>query len=67
MQFSYESISGKYEIFWKWIKFTRFKLIAIIQYGCEAEIILPNRMSHNVKEGTYNYECDIDRNIYSPF
>ena len=24
-------------------------------------------MSHNVKEETYNYECDIDRNIYSPF
>ena len=67
MNFSYESISGKYEISWKWIELTRFKLIVTIPYGCEAEIILPNGMSHNVKEGTYNYECDIDRNIYSPF
>ena len=63
---SFESISGKYEIFWKWID-TRFNLIVTIPYGCEAEIILPNGVVHNVNEGKYNYECDIDRYIYSPF
>ena len=66
IKFSFESISGKYEISWKWID-TRFNLIVIVPYGCEAEIILPNGISHNVNDGKYNYECDIDRKIYCPF
>ena len=66
ISFSYESINGKYEVFWKWID-TRFNLVVTIPYGCEAEIILPNGMSHNVKHGKYNYECDIHKKIYSPF
>ena len=66
MKFSYESISGKYEITWKWLD-KRFNLVVTVPYGCEAEIILPNGISHNVNDGTYNYECDLERNIYSPF
>ena len=66
LDFSYESISGKYEIFWKWLD-TRFSLRVTVPYGCEAEIILPNGISHNVKDGTYNYECDLEKNIYNPF
>ena len=66
INFSYQSISGKYEICWRWID-TRFNLNVTIPYGCQAEIILPNGISHNVQGGKYNYECDINRNIYSPF
>ena len=66
INFSFQSISGKYEIYWKYID-TRFKLTTIIPYGCEAEIILPNGNSYNVKEGKYSYECDINRKIYNPF
>ena len=66
INFSYQSVSGKYEIFWKWID-TRFNLIVTVPYGCQAEIILPNGMVHNVNDGKYNYECDINRNLYSPF
>ena len=66
ISFSYESISGKYEIYWKWID-TRFNLKITIPIGCEAEIILPNGIIHNVKAGIFNYECEINKNIYSPF
>ena len=66
VSFSYESISGKYEIYWKWID-TRFNLKVTIPIGCEAEIILPNGIIHNVKAGIFNYECEINKNIYSPF
>ena len=66
MNYTFESISGKYEIFWKW-KNNKFNLIVTIPYGCEAEIILPNGINHNVKDGKYFYECDINKNIYSSF
>ena len=66
INFSYKSISGKYEIIWKWIN-TKFNLFVIIPYGCEAEIILPNGIIHKVKEGNYTYELDLNKNIYSPF
>ena len=66
IDFSFESISGKYEINWKW-KDDKFYMNIIIPNGCEAEIILPNGKSENVKVGKYNYECKIDKKIYSPF
>ena len=66
MDFSYESISGKYEINWKW-KDDKFYMNIIIPNGCEADIILPNGKFENVKGGKYNYECEIDKEIYSPF
>ena len=67
MTFSYQSISGKYEISWKWTKDNRFNMIFTIPDGCEAEIVLPNGVTHNVKEGRYDYECELTKNIYSPF
>ena len=64
--FSYESISGKYEIMWKWIN-DKFKLNVTIPFGCEAEIILSDEISYNVKDGTYNYEIDINKKLLNPF
>ena len=66
IEFKYESISGKYEIYWKWVD-KKFHLDVIIPFGAEAEIILPNGDKYNVKEGKYHYECDIDKKIYAPF
>ena len=66
INFSYKSISGKYEIYWKWLD-TKFNLTVIIPFGCEAEIILPNGKIYYIKHGKYNYECNINRNIFSPF
>ena len=66
IDFSYESVSGKYEINWKWIG-KKFNLDVNIPYGTEAEIILPNSEKYNVKEGKYHYECDLNKKIYSPF
>ena len=66
IEFKYESISGKYEIYWKWIN-KKFHLDVIIPFGTEAEIILPSGNKYNVKEGKYHYECDIDKKIYAPF
>ena len=31
------------------------------------EIILPNNKRYNINEGNYHYECELDKNIYSPF
>ena len=66
IEFKYESINGKYEIYWKWIN-KKFHLDVIIPFGTEAEIILPSGNKYNVKEGKYHYECDIDKKIYAPF
>ena len=66
IDFSFESISGKYEIYWKWKK-NKFYMNITIPNGCEAEVILPNGEKENVEGGIYNYECEIDKNIYSPF
>ena len=66
IDFSYDSISGKYEIFWKWID-KKFHLDVTIPNGTEAEIELPNGDKFNVKDGKYHYECDIDKKIYAPF
>ena len=67
VDFSFNSVSGKYHISWKW-KDDTFILDFTIPNGCIANITLPNGSTHhNVTEGTYHYECGINRNIYSPF
>ena len=66
IDFSYDSISGKYEIFWKW-KEEKFEMNITIPNGCEAQVILPNGKSENVTGGYYHYECELDKSIYSPF
>ena len=65
INFSFESISGKFEINWKWEN-EKFKLNVVIPNGVEAEIILPNKKSFKVSGGKYDYECEIDKNIYAP-
>ena len=64
--FSFESISGKFEICWK-IQNEKFNLNVVIPNGVEAEIVLPNQKSYKVTEGKYDYECEIEKNIYAPF
>ena len=66
MEFSYNSVSGKYMIFWKWIK-DRFYLDVIIPYGCEAEVILPNNKTFIAFYGEHHFECKLNKDIYSPF
>ena len=66
IDFSYNSISGKYEIFWKW-RDENFEMNVTIPNGCEAEVFLPNGVSENVTGGYYHYECKLDKSIYSPF
>ena len=66
IDFSYDSISGKYEIYWKW-KENKFEMNVTIPNGCEAQIILPNDEKYNVTGGNYHYECELDKKIYCPF
>ena len=66
IDFSYESISGKYKINWKW-KENKFEMNVTIPNGCEAQIVLPNNEEYNVTVGKYHYECELDKKIYRPF
>ena len=66
IEFSYNSISGKYEISWEWIN-KKFSMNVSIPYGSEAEIILPDGISHHINEGKYYFECELSKKIYSPF
>ena len=66
IKFSYESISGKYEINWEWIE-DKFEMNVTIPNGCNAEIVLPNNKRYNINEGNYHYKCELDKNIYCPF
>ena len=66
MKFSYDSISGRYKIYWKWLD-NKFIMNISIPFGTEAEIILPDGQNFNVTGGNYTYECDINKNIYAPF
>ena len=66
IDFSYESVSGKYEINWSW-KEDIFNMNVTIPNGCEAEVILPNGSKFNVTGGNYHYECELSKKIYSPF
>ena len=66
IDFSYDSINGKFKINWKWID-KLFYMNISIPYGIEAKIILPNEKSFNVTGGEYYFECEINEKIYSPF
>ena len=66
INFSYNSISGEYKIFWKW-EGKEFKMNVSIPYGTEATIILPNGEKHIVNEGIHIYRCELDKTIYNPF
>ena len=66
VKFSYESIRGKFEICWK-CQDGKFYLDVMIPIGVEAEIILPDKKSFNVNGGKYNYECEVDSTIFTPF
>ena len=66
IDFSYESVSGKYEISWKWNDI-KFEMNVSIPNGCRAEIILPNGDTHNSSAGKYHYEFELDRSITQPF
>ena len=64
MDFSYDSISGKFEIKWK-CKENKFFLNVTIPNGVEAEIILPNNEKSYLKGGQFNFICNLNKNIYS--
>ena len=67
IKFSYDSVSGKYDISWKYDEF-KFYMNVSIPNGVEALIILPNNTQYNVTtQGEYKYECDIVANIIAPF
>ena len=66
IDFVYDSISGKYKISWNWLH-DKFEINITIPNGCEAEIILPNGKNYKVTGGNYNYKCELDKKIYSPF
>ena len=66
VNFSFDSVSGKFEINWK-CENEKFKLNVVIPNGVEAEIILPNNKNYVVTEGKYEYECEIEKSIYAPF
>ena len=66
IEFSYNSVSGKYEIFWNWLK-DKFYLDISVPYGCEAEVILPNNNSFIILYGKHHFECKLSKQIYSPF
>ena len=66
IDFYYESISGKYEISWKWNNI-KFEMNVTIPNGCNAEIILPNGDIHNATSGKYSYEFNLDKSITNPF
>ena len=66
IEFSYESIMGKYEINWKWNN-NIFDMNITIPYGTEAEVILPNGNKYNLTEGKYHFISEVDKKIYIPF
>ena len=66
INFSYNSISGRYDIYWKWVE-NKFIMNISIPFGTEAEIILPDGQNYNVNGGKYNYECIINKSILAPF
>ena len=60
----YDSISGTYEISWKW-KNNKFEMNVTIPNGCKAKIILPNNKIYYVSSGKYYYKCDLNEKIIS--
>ena len=66
VKFTFDSISGKFEICWK-CKDNKFYLDVVIPNGVVAEIFLPDKKSFNATGGKYNYECELDSKILIPF
>ena len=66
IKFSYDSISGKYEISWKYDEY-KFYLNVSIPNGAMATIILPNNTEFSVGEGDYKFESDMNEKIIAPF
>ena len=66
IEFFYNSINGKFEINWSW-EDDKFDLNVIIPNGVDAEIILPNNEKFNVKGGHFNFTCNLNKKLYSPF
>ena len=66
INFTYNSISGKYSISWNYDE-TKFYMNVTIPNGVEAEIILPNGDNKIVTKGDYHYECELDKSIHSPY
>ena len=65
MDFAYDSISGRYEIKWK-IENNIFYIDIKIPFGCAALVELPDGNKFNIKEGIFNYNCKVDKNILEP-
>ena len=65
MEFSYDSISGKYIINWTFEN-KEFNMDITIPFGCEAFVELPNGNKFFVKHGNYSYKCTVDKNISDP-
>ena len=66
IKFSYNSISGRYGISWRYDE-TKFYINITIPNGATAKIILPDNTEHDVNIGAYQYECNIDQKILTPF
>ena len=66
IEFNYNSIRGKYRIYWRWVN-KKFNMNITIPYGCEADIFLPNGLRYSKKDGNYTFECELNKDIYSPF
>ena len=65
MDFAYDSISGRYEIKWK-IENNIFYIDIKIPFGCAALVELPDGNKFSIKEGIFNYNCKVDKNILEP-
>jgi len=66
INFSYNSISGKYHISWKYDEF-KFYMNITIPNGAQALVILPNKTEYNISQGDYYFESDINEKIIAPF
>ena len=66
VNFSYNSVRGKFVISWKYDE-EMFYINITIPYGVEATIILPDVVEYNVTHGEYKYSCYIDEKIIAPF
>ena len=56
INFTYDSISGKYVIKWK-LNDNIFNIFIIIPYGCKAIVELPNKNKFYIKEGEFSFKC----------
>ena len=66
IKFSYNSISGRYDISWRYDE-TKFYINVTIPNGASAKIILPDNTEYDVNSGAYQYECNIDQKVLTPF